>query len=519
MHTLDIYRGQDIFVTIKPEKSSAQYKGIMAENELRLTFFLDHSAEFDLNDYTTVYGEVYKINTLPVVEKISNYRYSYSLTMESESFDLKKAQFLFLGPTNQLTNGDFALLATPQEFLELLVQNVNRVNEGWSIGQSPLLGAKNILFKNANCLEALTQLAAEFDTEYFLEGKVIHLSKRLRSTGNIFRYGKDRGLVNIRRSAVDNSTVITRLYAFGSDKNLPFNYRNGANRLQFGNIPYYDYNTQRYGVIEGNVVFDEIYPNRTGQVTAVSNISPYRFNDSTIDFNVSENYLPGVNPQLTFNTGQLAGYTFEIKRFDNDAKEFTILKNPNEKALDLPNNDIRPAIGDKYVLTEISLPASYIANAETRLLARAVEYIKEVGVPRVTYQVSFDKKYLRRNSIELNIGDTARVIDEHLSLDRNIRIVTIIRNLIEEQDYTIELSDSTKKNIIRSLSSGISSNSRDIENIYSNLGSNAVLNKRFSGDVIIEQGTMQIPDMEQLPANTGHAILALELATGRIFFI
>jgi hypothetical protein len=77
--------------------------------------------------------------------------------------------------------------------------------------------------------------------------------------------------------------------------------------------PYIQYNTQVYGVIEQTITFDDIYPHRTGVVTGVDALNPFIFDDTLIDFDVNSYLLPGTSAKVVFNTGQLAGYSFEIK--------------------------------------------------------------------------------------------------------------------------------------------------------------------------------------------------------------
>jgi hypothetical protein len=83
MDILDIYRNGAVFVSIKPDDSSVQSKTIMAENEVRLQFRLNNYVNFSINDYCTVYSEIYILNRPPVVRKISTYLYEYNLVMEA----------------------------------------------------------------------------------------------------------------------------------------------------------------------------------------------------------------------------------------------------------------------------------------------------------------------------------------------------------------------------------------------------------------------------------------------------
>lgn len=521
MHEITIYRKEEVFVTLKLEGDSKQVKEIMGRNELQLKFYLSYSAEFDINDWCTVFDEVYKINVLPVVTKLAKDRFEYGLVMVSESFDLAKANYLFLGSNNTLNQPDFSLIGTALDFLNLIIQNISRIQEGWSIGQVMLTDTRNMTFSTVNCYNALGQIAQEFELEFFLEGKVIHLTKRLRPTPYVLMYGKGYGLTEIKRMAVDSTNVITRLYGYGSDKNLPVDYRNyTATRLQFGNIPYMDYNTQRYGVIESTKIWDDIFPTRTGTVSATSAVSVYRFTDTSMDFDLNDYLLPNATAKVNFITGQLAGYTFEVKKYENAVKEFTLLANMDEKAYEdgLPNNLLGITLGDKYVLTDIFLPDSYILEAETRLLNATMEQLKYAAVPRVTYRVNFDQAYLKKNNIVLKIGETARIIDEQLNLDRQIRITVTSRNLVNEYDMELEFSDALRGNPISAMRYDINSNTSAVNNLNSAVNNNAVINKSITGDFKIAQGTLifDVAAIEVINDITDHAQLVLDMNTGKI---
>jgi hypothetical protein len=86
---------------------------------------------------------------------------------------------------------------------------------------------------------------------------------------------------------------------------------------------------------------------------------------------------------VVFNTGQLAGYTFEINRYNNATKTITINKNKDEKTLDIPSDLLHMQIGDEYVLVDIVMPQSYISNAESLVISQSAglfEHLQRTGI-------------------------------------------------------------------------------------------------------------------------------------------
>jgi hypothetical protein len=268
--------------------------------------------------------------------------------------------------------------------------------------------------------------------------------------------------------------------------------------LSVGEI-YIEKNVAQYGIVEENKIFDDVFPRRTGKVTAVNAANPFTFKDLTLDFNVNECLLPGVSAKVVFNTGQLAGYTFDIQKFDNGLREFTILKNKNEKSIDVPSTEFRPAIGDLYVLVDIQMPESYITAAEQELLTKAEAWLDTNSEPRVQYAITVDPVYIRKRGIQPDIGNMVYILDDELQINRQIRISSFTRSFEDMYDYQLVVSDEVTTGPIADLYSGMNTNGRDISDINNGLNNRASENN-LVGDVTIDQGTLVILDISTAPA-------------------
>ncbi|MEX6691268.1 hypothetical protein QTN47_27410 [Danxiaibacter flavus] len=509
MTTIEIFRGSGYLTTIKPEDNSVQVKKIMGENELRISFKLNLYIDFLVNDFCTVFGERYQLNQPPTVKKVASTLYEYDMVMESEASNLAKVQYLFLGDDNTLKEADFSLMGNAETFLDLLIQNANRVGSGWIKGQVISTIYKNLTFSAENCYNVLGRLSEEFETEFWVDGKTIHVTRRQRDKGYVFQHGRNKGLYDITRQNVDSSNIVTRLYAFGSDKNIPSDYRNYSKRLKM-DVDYIEENTQQYGIIESTQIFDDIYPHRTGTVTSVNATDSKKFIDTTLDFDINDQLLAGISAKVVFNTGQLSGYTLEISKFDNSTKEFTLLKNKDERTLEIPNDDIRPAIGDQYVLVDIKMPDSYITAAEQQLKAKAYEVLALNSGPQLSYKLSVDPVFMKKKGYSLSIGDLVWLKDDELNVRRRIRVTSCERNIIDENRYNIEIADAVQVGTIAKLMTTQSNTGRDVNDLGRSVQNNAILN----GNVI---GTLKFDSIPVTSTTTGFSQIYIEDSTGKLY--
>jgi hypothetical protein len=617
MHQVDIYRDGALLVSPKLESQNCtQNKTIMGDNFISFDVELSFYVDFKPGDYCTVFGEAYIINETPGVVKGNKFKYRYTLKMYAERSDLLKVKYLFLGEDNSLREPEFSLMGNAQTFLNLILQNTNRVLSGWSLGEVINTDYKNLTFSEDSCLSALAKIAEAFGTEYWIIGKTIQLTKISYDTGVTFKLGKFKGLYELGRQNTSNSSVITRLYPYGSDKNLPADYGskklrltvtnvfaisnltcvvtdvgggnstfvfsfdppsdpavialsiyhrpagtndpwghstgsqigprnillpNGSHEFQFVShpqgvatqivtigstvstplltgfpAPFIENNVSQYGIVEDVEIFQDIYPHRTGTITGVDATDFYKFTDGAIDFDVNAQLLPGLSAKVVFNTGQLSGYQFEIKAFNNGTKQFTILKNKDEAALDLPSTQLKPAIGDKYVLVDIKMPSGYIAAAENELYQKAVDLLAKISVPQYNYNIVLDPVYIRTNSLQPKIGDEITIVDADLQVNRKIRIINTVRNLLSEDSYTLQLSDSITQGTISQIHNNISGAQQGLQGVQNQFQNMAIFNGKIVGDTKLEQGTLIMPDMPSTSTTTGFEPVYRRISDGAL---
>lgn len=432
--TIYRYNTTDIRAVIDPDDRSAQDTGIMRGDTVTLTFTSFEFFDFKIGDYCTIYGSKYRMNRDAVWTRNWKRSYSYTLTLEGQYFQLSRVQYLTLNANNNFTEGKFTLRAKPADFLDLVVSNMNRVfpSEGWQAGFVIDADFQQLDFAGENCLQALTKMADAFGTEFLINGNKINLIQSQPSTGIVLEYGKGKALYNITKANQDNYTgIVTRLYAYGSSKNLGDNYRSGAPSLRMADSLFVERSVATYGLYEATIYFDgnngtqEIYPHRTGVVSAVS--ANDTFIDAAIDFDVNDQLIPGVTAKLTFNTGLLAGTVFEIHSFDNATKTFVINPNTSSQTITLPNDDLHPAIGDTYVLTDIIMPLSYVTSAEAALKLAAQKYISTRPGP--VFTVACNPRYFKATAVPLQLGGSLTLLMADAAINRPIRLMGFNRSL------------------------------------------------------------------------------------------
>src|SRR5690606_13124516 len=148
---------------------------------------------------------------------------------------------------------------TPEDFLLLLLTNINSIDGGWAIEKVDDATAMRLDFNGTSCRNALTMIAEAFGLEYRLVQKNIYLERSAGAETILqLEYGRGKGLYSLQRNKIEDMNVVTRVYGFGARKNLSYDDRDGPSRLVFEER-ILEKNTNLYGIKEGPVKFQEIF--------------------------------------------------------------------------------------------------------------------------------------------------------------------------------------------------------------------------------------------------------------------
>lgn len=454
--------------------SAKQNWGLNAEDTVDITVESPFPQTYNIGDRITIFGRDYKLNRLPSVKKTGMHEFQYTLQFEGVQYDLFRVTYdLTIDTTmNELQDiqGD-SLTGNLRRFMTVLVANANRVFPGkWKLGVCPdTIGDKTLTFgESDNCLSVLQNLCSQsnFNVEFDIVQAdgiyTINLYERVGQTLPYkFEYGKGRGLYDLHRENVSSANIVTRLKVYGSTENITSKYR--ADRLCLpGRTKGQSYIEKakmvaKYGIFEGRKNFDNVKPTFMGSIE--SKVDEFSFIDTKFPFDLNDKnadgetlyLINGVSAKIHFNTGNLAGYDFEVKSYDHATHKFTLIKTTDDRGDVFPSETsaaFQFGLGDEYKVLDIAYSPEIEAQAEAELAEEGNKYYDQNCQPKVQYGLSVTKAYLEKivgtpDSIT-NVfapGDYLHVVDKDIDVDKAIRIKSFVRNILDPYEYTLTISD------------------------------------------------------------------------------
>lgn len=459
--------------------AAKQTWALNAEDTIAITVVSPFPQSYGIGDVITVFGRDYRLNRLPKVSKTGMQEYQYDLEFEGIQYDLMRVTYdVNINTTNnqlQDIQGD-SLTGDLKRFMEVLISNANRVFPGkWALGVCPETDGDNTLTfsESDNCLSVLQTLCSEdkFGVEFEIERVngvyVINIKKTIGQTlPFVLEYGKGKGLYSISRENVSSSNIVTRLKVYGSTENITSKYR--ADRLcMFGKDKTSSYIEKadavaKYGIFEGRKNFD-IKPTFTGKVSSVVDGDVLSFIDTSFPFDINAKnasgetlyLISGVSAKVHFNSGNLAGYEFEVHAYDHATHKFTLVKQTDDRGNVFPS-ETSPAFqigkNDTYKVLDIAYSRDIEEAAEKKLAEEGNKYYDQNSQPKVQYSVNVTKAFIE-NKLALsdgitNIfapGDYLPIKDDEIGVDKSIRIKSFTRNVLDPYDYSLTISDTQTK--------------------------------------------------------------------------
>lgn len=377
---------------------------------------------------------------------------------------------------------DWSMTAYPGQFMDVIIRALSKyVGETYtysvdaSIAQSTM---EYIAFQNKSIFDALTDIANAWESEWWVEGTVIHLSKCQYGDPVVLSVGESTGVPSVTNN---KDGYFTRFYAFGSTKNITQDYNDGGftnglvnKRLTLNpdKYPggYIDIrpDLKNDEVFVKTLTFDNIFPSSNLEIVDVRaelreyldsdgnkiqigesadgdplykqyaiwyfKISDFEFNNSTYDKdeNPEGMLLPGLDLSVIFESGQLNGRDFKLT-YHADTKEYEIHFIEESGSIIIPGTvSSIPANGDKIVLYNIRMPQEYTLSAqddlEEALLSEMAKYAKDLN----TYTVPSNPVYFNANGLDLNVGQSVTFMFGSRML--STRVLKVEKRL----DYPIE---------------------------------------------------------------------------------
>lgn len=401
---------------------------LMKEDYISLVFSLETPERFEIGDYIDYEGSLYYItDKVYPTFNTSNGGYDYTLRLDSHYYRWKNHILFYDRQGNK--EASWSLTRSPEAHLSIVVSNLRAIGFTFNgkeyqaiVDSSVDPIAKLVQYDNTNIIDALTKIAEAWECEWWVDGDKIYLGHLEHGEPVNLEIGKE---VSSMSRSQSQDIFATRLYAFGSTRNIPSDYRKGETgavvegviqkRLMLpAGTPYVDVieGLEEEQVVEAVVIFDDIYPRVTGTITEVIpkeitdeddsgdpiTFTVYRFKDANLIFK-EEYKLPGQDLHVIFQTGPLSGMDFALEfnpeRLPEDnpeAQVFEIVRN-DTYGQTLPESPLIPGTGNKYILYNFDtryVNDALIPQAEQELLERTIAYKDKVVSDPSTYTCSLN---------------------------------------------------------------------------------------------------------------------------------
>lgn len=446
-------------------------KGLQSDVSLSLTFESNSVLDIQSGDFIQYYygstGEVdgFVVIGDPSYKKASTNKYQYSLTLPFHGYEgMKKSQF-----QNDLLETDFEFYGNIEEVFELIQWSYTRRGYGSDKYQKGTIAETERRlhkFSGEYCFDVLKRMCVEYELEYEFEKTTptsdkfyINIKEQVANDKAVtLEYGKGNGLYELFRGKRIEDEYFTKLLAFGAAKNLPVGYRGGLRRLSFDGNP-----IQIEGITDDNykektLYFNDIFPQRTGTVTAYNYTSEaeltdaeketwpngiYEVQDTSLDFDINDKLL-GVPAKIVMKSGALSGFEFTISKYDHDIKTMFIIPFRDERDELLPNLTDAIAAGDTYTLVNIDMPDTYVTYWENELATKASAALAKGSVAKFEYTGKLFSEFIYDNNLYVEIGDRFPLVDTDYSVNESKRVSKLVFSDIK-QEYELVFLDKKKK--------------------------------------------------------------------------
>jgi hypothetical protein len=149
------------------------------------------------------------------------------------------------------------------------------------------------------------------------------------------------------------------------------------------------------------------------------------------------------------------------------------------------------------------MPQTYIDAAELQLQAAAQSALVTGSIPQTKYTLLFNPVHMRDKQRVLQIADLIWLEDSALEVQRKMRIVAITRQIVEEYEFTAELSDTVEPGRVDRIERNVDSQGRSIQQVQGQVTNNTLLNG--------------IGIFPASPGGPGFQDLMVEVATNKIY--
>lgn len=522
---MKIYNGDTLVLDIQVDDDSYRYRAVMGDDSLTLKFSLSQHVKIPVGSHCIFQNDTYTLMRPENLVMRHTRNFEYTVIMESYKAYLGMYKF------RNTVDGrlKFSLTARPEEHLQMLVDNMNQRDAGWTIGECIDSTEKLITYNHTYCVDAITQIAEMFNTEWEVSGKRISLKKVEYNKDNplSLSYGKGNGFrPGIGRTNFDDTLPVEVLYVQGGSRNIDAGkYGSSELLLPKGKTIKYDgahfedetgfnsanartYKTDAAGFsiqradkslsngAEDSLDCSETYPHRDEKILKVIVVNEDEnwydiVTDAPESLDYSQYGIGGETPTIVFQDGELAGREFDLETDDDgniicekyyDNGKFTGWKFQIVPAtLDgvvMPGGSFVPVAGNIFRVFGIQLPEAYIEDNATKsgasweMFREGVKYLYDHEDKRFTFTGELDGIWAKKDWI--NIGGKIKLGGFVSFSDARFQPEPVLIRITGIKDYVnnpyspeIELSNSTVRGGVSSTLKKINNNQADVERLYS----------------------------------------------------
>jgi hypothetical protein len=420
---------------------------LMKEDYIVLPFSVPEPIYFKLGDYVDLSGvlddslggllsKVYEVTDLQKPSfNASTAGYDYELKLDAYYWKWKNKIFKYT-PEHAGYEASWSLTAALDVQLGVFLRNLKALGYTYKgkefvfeIDSTVENKAVAMTYDNMNLLDALFSMAGEdkWNCDCWITDNVIHFGRNEFGDAVKIELGVEASAMTRSES---KGTYATRIYAFGSTRNIPENYRpieeqtvvNGVvqRRLMLpAGTPYIDVypDMSQEEAIEDIVVFDEVYPRLENTMSSVSTrtetvtnedggqetVTYYRYRDTGLNF--SKDYiLPGQELTIIFQSGKMNGLEFGvIFDPDNNGSQLWEIVRSEDYGRPLPDDTIYPENDDKYILSGFDpkfVSVQMIPDAEQELKEKAQKIADQRKKDDGTYYTTLRSEWVNEDKLK-----------------------------------------------------------------------------------------------------------------------
>lgn len=434
---------------------------LMSEDSITLVFSLDNPVSFPIGSR---FRDFYITKDQNGLYNPNTGVYDYSLKFDAYYWQWANKVLKYSTNTaNAPAETSFSLTANIALHASVIIKALDKL--GYKFDGSPFgvntsdsslsAEAKLVKYENVSILGGIQAIAETFECEWWVLKNVIYFGKcRHENTPFEFEAGVNVSSISFSES---KDSIPNRLYVFGSNRNLPTNYRETATndtidgivnkRLMLPQgVPYLQSrsNIPESEIVEKVVTFESVYPRMTLSVNGKpeSYTSDANNEDGTVttqiyyriktnnEFKFSNAFiLPHEELKIRFTSGLLNGMEFGARfnpkgvsekieeEWNPEAQLYEIVANEDYGRI-LPDAVLKPESGNSFILigwdsTKIA-DLGLVSAAEKELLEEGKkaldEYAKDLSTCTCPMAWDYMKPLITTNS-EPKLGDAVIVKD------------------------------------------------------------------------------------------------------------